>query len=145
MTTASIYLVFNGNCREAFEFYKSVFGGKFESISTFGEMPPQEGQPPIPDDAKNLIMHVSLRISESSVLMGSDDGGTIGPEVTLGNNFSVMLRCDSTEETDRLFHALSDGGKVTMSLAHTFWDSYFGMLTDRFGISWMVSGPVSAG
>ncbi|MGW8315041.1 MAG: VOC family protein, partial [Bacteroidales bacterium] len=144
MTTASIYLLFNGNCREAFEYYRSVFGGEFESISTFGEMPPQEGRPPLPDDAKNRIMHVTLRLSESSVLMGSDDGGTIGPEVTVGNNFSIMLGTGSVEETDRIFNLLSEGGKVSMPLANTFWDSYFGMLTDRFGISWMVSCPVSA-
>lgn len=144
MTTASIYLIFNGNCREAFEFYKSAFGGEFESVSTFGEMPPQEGQPAIPEGAKDLIMHISLRISDSSVLMGSDDGGTIGPEVTAGNNFSVMVSTDSVEETDRIFGALSEGGKVTMPLANTFWDSYFGMCTDRFGVSWMVSCPMSA-
>jgi len=144
MTTASIYLIFNGNCREAFEFYKSALGGEYESVSTFGEMPPQEGQPAIPEDVKDLIMHVTLRIGESFVLMGSDDGGSIGPEVTVGNNFSVMVTTDSVEETDRIFGALSEGGQVTMPLANTFWDSYFGMLTDRFGVSWMVSGPLSA-
>ena len=144
MTTANIYLLFNGNCREAFEFYRSVFKGEFESISTFGEMPPVEGQPPIPENARDRIMHVSLRISESSVLMGSDDGGTIGPEVTAGDNFSVMINTGSVEETDRIFQALSEGGKVSMPLGNAFWDSYFGMLTDRFGINWMISGPVSA-
>ena len=107
-------------------------------------MPPQEGQPPVPENARDRIMHVSLRISDSSVLMGSDDGGTIGPEVTAGDNFSVMINTGSVEETDRIFNALSEGGKVSMPLGNTFWDSYFGMLTDRFGISWMVSGPVSA-
>lgn len=144
MTTASIYLIFNGNCREAFEFYRSVFGGEFESVSTFGEMPPFEGAPSLPNDAKDLIMHMALPIGESSLLMGSDDGGSMGPEVTAGNNFSIMINTESVEETDRIFGALSEGGNITMPLANTFWDSYFGMLTDRFGISWMVSGPVSA-
>jgi PhnB protein len=144
MTTANIYLLFNGNCREAFEFYRSVFNGEFESISTFGDMPPQKGRPKLPDEAKNQIMHLTLRISDSSVLMGSDNGGESGAEVRPGNNFSVMVHTDSVEETDRIFNALSEGATINMPLENTFWDSYFGMLTDRFGISWMVSGPVSA-
>jgi PhnB protein len=139
MTTVNIYLLYEGTCRAAFEFYKSVFGGEFESISTFGEMPPQEGQPPMPDDMKEMIMHVTLRINQETLLMGSDNGGETGPPVSLGNNFSIFVHTDSVEETERIFNALSEEGTVNMPLEKTFWNSYFGMLTDQFGVNWMVS------
>lgn len=138
MPTINVYLTFNGNCRKAFEFYKSVFGGEFQNLSTFGEMPPQEGMPPIAEEMKNNLMHVSLPISDETVLMGSDTGGW-GPELNVGNNFSISVNADSNEESDKIFNALSAGGTITMPLANTFWGSYFGMLTDKFGINWMVS------
>ena len=139
MTTVNIYLTFDGNCKEAFEYYKSIFGGEFQSESTFGEMPPQEGMPPITDDYKDRIMHVSLPISSETILMGSDKGGGWGPDLTIGNNFSISVNPASKEEADRIFGGLSEGGTVTMPLAATFWGAYFGMLTDKFGINWMVN------
>ena len=142
MTTVNIYLTFKDNCKEAFDFYKSVFGGEFANLSTFGEMPPQEGMPPISEDYKDKIMHVALPISQETVLMGSDQGGGWGPEVTFGNNFSISIQTDSKENADRLFNGLVEGGQVTMPLADTFWGAYFGMLTDKFGIAWMVNCDV---
>lgn len=139
MTTVNIYLTFDGNCREAFEFYKSVFGGEFPHVSTFGEMPPQKGMPPISDELKDKIMHISLPISKETVLMASDAGGEWSPNLQQGNNFTISVNTDTTDETDRIFNALSEGGKVTMPLAKTFWESYFGMFTDKFGINWMVN------
>ncbi len=139
MTTVNVYLLFDGRCREAFEFYRSVFGGEFDSISTFGEMPPQEGHPPMPAEMKEMIMHVSLPVSKETVLMGSDNGGETGPPVQYGNNFSILVNTDSKEETEKIFNALSDGGTITMPLEKTFWNAYFGMLTDRFGVNWMVN------
>jgi PhnB protein len=136
MTTTNIYLNFNGNCREAFTFYQSVFGGEFDFISTFGEMPPQENYP-TPESDKDLIMHVSLPISKETMLMGSDTGSGF-PKVTFGNNFSVYLNTESKSEADSKFEALSAGGKINMPMEHTFWGSYFGMLEDKFGINWMV-------
>lgn len=139
MTTVNVYLNFNGNCKEAFDFYKSVFGGEFPYVGTFGDMPPQEGMPPLSDEMKKQIMHISLPISQETVLMGSDVGGEWAPSLSIGNNFSISVNTDSKEETERIFNELSAGGKVTMPLDNTFWGSYFGMFTDKFGIQWMVS------
>ena len=139
MATVNIYLTYDGDCKEAFEFYKSVFGGEFSSYSTFGEMPPQEGMPPISDDYKNKVMHVSLPISDETVLMASDKGGGWGPELQVGNNFSISINPDSKEEATRLFNGLAEGGQITMPLADTFWNAYFGMCIDKFGIQWMVN------
>ncbi|RSK38261.1 VOC family protein [Mangrovimonas spongiae] len=143
MTTVNIYLTFNGNCKQAFDFYKSIFGGEYPYVGTFGEMPPQEGMPPIPEEMKAKIMHISLPISKETMLMGSDSGGEWAKKLKQGNNFSVSVNVDNTEEADRIFNALSEGGNITMPLAKTFWESYFGMLTDKFGINWMVSCELS--
>jgi PhnB protein len=138
MTTVNVYLTFNGNCEEAFNFYQSVFGGEFVNFSRFGEMPSEEtGQ--LPDEEKNRIMHVSLPISAETALMGSDTGGEWASSFLHGNNFSVSINVDSTAEADRLFSGLSQDGHLTMPMAKTFWGSYFGMFVDKFGISWMIS------
>ncbi|WP_282035872.1 VOC family protein [Saccharicrinis aurantiacus] len=138
MATINVYLTFNGNCREAFTFYKTVFNKDFEMISTFGEMPPMDGVV-ISDDEKDKIMHVSLSISKETVLMGSDVGGGWSTEVTVGDNFAISLSVDSKEEADAFFNQLSTEGKIGMPMADTFWESYFGMCTDKFGINWMIS------
>ncbi|KUJ55740.1 VOC family protein [Chryseobacterium aquaticum] len=138
MATVNIYLTFNGNCREAFDFYKSVFGGEFPYIGTFGEMPPQDGKEMSQED-KGKIMHVTLPISKETMLMGSDTGGEWAASLKVGNNFSVSINADSKEEADRLFNGLSKDGAITMPLADTFWGAYFGMFTDKFGINWMVN------
>lgn len=139
MTTVNIYLTFNGNCKAAFDFYKSVFGGEFMSESTFGEMPPQEGMPPMSDAMKNQIMHVSLPISKETVLMGSDTGGEWAADFQAGNNFSISVSTDSKKKADTFFDKLSQGGETKMPMNQTFWGDYFGMLTDQFGINWMIS------
>jgi PhnB protein len=138
MATVNVYLTFNGNCKEAFDFYKSVFGGDYPYVGTFGEMPPQEGMT-MPEEDKNRIMHISLPISKETVLMGSDTGGEWASGYQQGNNFSVSINADSKEEADKLFNGLSAGGRITMPMNHTFWGAYFGMFTDKFGISWMVN------
>lgn len=139
MTNLNIYLTFNGNCEEAFNFYQPIFGTEFQHLSRFGEMPPQEGMPPIPEEYKKKIMHVTLPISTNSVLMGSDTGGEWAPNFKEGNNFSISINTDTTEEANRLFGALAQGGNITMPMDATFWGSYFGMLTDKFGINWMIN------
>ena len=144
MTSVNIYLTFDGNCREAFEFYKSVFGGEFSSVSTFGEMPPQKDAKPLPDAEKNRIMHISLPISKETALMGSDTGGEWALSFKQGNNFSISVNADTKEDADRIYNALSSGGQATMPMDNTFWGSYFGMLTDKFGINWMVSCDVTS-
>ena len=138
MATINAYLTFDGTCEEAFNFYKSVFGGDFPMVGKFGDMPPQEGMPPISDEVKNRIMHMSLPISAETVLMGSDTMPGIHDH-QVGNNISLSVNTDSREEADRIFNGLSAGGKVSMPLADTFWGAYFGMWTDKFGINWMVN------
>jgi PhnB protein len=141
MTTANIYLNFNGNCEEAFLFYKSIFGGEFPYVGRYKDMPQKEGCPSMPEAMQNLIMHISLPIGKETVIMGSDVGGDWAPSFRQGNNFSISLNTDSKEEADRLFNGLSAGGTVTMPMESTFWGDYFGMFTDKFGINWMISFP----
>ena len=136
MTTINTYLTFNGNCEEAFTFYKSVFGGEFAHMGRFSEMPSEYK---VADSDKDFVMHMSFPIGEGSVLMGSDTGGEWSKGFSQGTNFSVSINTDSAEEADRLFEGLSQGGKIIMPMNKTFWDSYFGMFTDQFGIQWMVS------
>jgi PhnB protein len=138
MATLSTYLTFNGNTEEAFNFYKSVFGGEFTEMHRFNMMPPQEGMPAISEEDGNKIMHVSLPIGKDSILFGSDTNNSHG-KVTFGNNFSISINPDSIEESDKLFNGLSAGGTVTMPLEKTFWNAYFGMFTDKFGINWMLN------
>jgi PhnB protein len=138
-TTINPYLTFNGNCEEAFNFYKQVFGGKFSYLGRFKEMPPAENQPPVQESEGDKIMHVSLPISKETILMGSDSSEALGQATMPGNNFSVSISAPSTQKADVLFKGLSSGGQVTMPMNKTFWGSYFGMLKDRFGIQWMIS------
>lgn len=137
MTTVNVYLHFNGDCAEAFTFYKSVFGGEFAYIGRFNEMPPQEGMSMSEADG-NRIMHVSLPISAETMLLGSDTGGEWAAHFKAGNNFSVSVNAESQEEADRLFNGLSAGGQVTLPMSKTFWSPYFGMFADKFGINWMI-------
>jgi PhnB protein len=138
MATVNVYLTFNGNCEEAFNFYKSVFGGEFPYLGRFGEMPPSEQHKMSPEHA-NRIMHVSLPISKETIIMGSDTGGEWAANYKQGNNFSISITTDSREEADKYFKGLSSGGTVTMPMNETFWGDYFGMFTDKFGVQWMVS------
>lgn len=138
MTVVNPYLTFQGNCEEAFNYYREVFGGEFSYLGRFGEMPPQEGVS-ISEDQANKIMHMSLPISKETILMGSDAGGEWAPDLVVGNNITLSVTAESKEDADRFFELLSDGGKVTMPMDQTFWGDYFGMCTDKFGINWMIS------
>ncbi|WP_435134702.1 VOC family protein [Formosa sp. A9] len=138
MTQLNPYLTFLGDCETAFNFYKSVFGGEFTYLGRFGEMPPQEGVT-VNEADKDKIMHISLPINSNTILMGSDTGGDWANKTLIGNNISLSLNVDSKAEADRLFSALSEGGTITMPMEDTFWGDYFGMLTDKFKINWMIS------
>ncbi len=129
----SPYLHFNGNCREAFEFYRAAFGGEYLVLQTFGDGP---ADMQIPDDERNNIMHVSLPIG-TGVLMGSDVPSTFGEPAPPGSNMSISYASPSREDTDAVFAKLSDGGTVTMPLQDMFWGAYFGACIDRFGTNWM--------
>ncbi len=136
MAAVNPYLTFNGNCEEAFNFYKSVFGGEFPYLGRFKDMPSDK---PLPESQKDKIMHVSLPISKETILMGSDSSEEFGQATTIGNNISLSINASSEEEATSLFNSLSVGGKVTMPLEKTFWGAFFGMFTDKFGIHWMVN------
>jgi PhnB protein len=140
MARVSTYLNFARNTEEVFLFYKSVFGGEFNGpIHRFGEVPPDPANPPMPDDVKNLVMHVELPILGGHVLMGTDAPESMGFTVTNGNNMYINLEPDTRSEADRLFAALSEGGAVEMPLAEMFWGAYFGSFTDRYGVHWMLN------
>jgi PhnB protein len=138
MTTVNIYLNFNGNCEEAFNFYRSAFGGEFRNIRRFKDAAHHLSFSN--KEIENKIMHVSLPISNETVLMGSDtDGEWFGHGFNQGNNFSIAINTDAKDEAEILFHHLSDGGQVSMPMEDTFWGEYFGMFTDKFGVNWMIS------
>jgi PhnB protein len=139
MATVNVYLTFAGNCEDAFTFYQTVFGGKIPYMGRFNEMPTAEGCEPMSVAEGNKIMHVTLPISEETCLMGSDTGGEWSSSFKQGNNFSISINANSKEEADKLFNGLSEGGTVNMPLNNTFWGAYFGMLTDKFGIQWMMN------
>ena len=129
------YLTFEDKCREAFEFYRSVFGGEFAVITTFGEGPADMG---VSEAERDRIMHVSLPIG-STVLMGSDSCSAFGPPPVAGNNFSLSYSAETRDDADDKFAKLSQGGNETFPMQDMFWGDYFGSLTDKFGIQWMVS------
>ena len=138
MATLSPYINFRGNCEEAFNFYKSVFGGDFGMVSRYKDMPSSEGAHMGGMDGEK-IMHVSLPISRETSLMGSDIGGDWATHSVEGNNMQISINTQSEEEAKKIFNGLSAGGRVNMPLEKTFWGALFGMFTDKFGISWMVN------
>ena len=139
MKSVNPYLNFNGNAEEAFNFYKSVFGGEFQAVQRLSDMPAEPGTPPMPESEKKKIIHISLPIGKTNMLMASDVFAAFGQEKVAGNNVHLSLEAESKEEADRIFNALSKGGNVTMPLATQFWGSYYGQVTDKFGILWMMS------
>ncbi|HYG38201.1 MAG TPA: VOC family protein [Cytophagales bacterium] len=136
MAAINPYLYFNGNAEEAFNFYKSVFGGEFITIQRFKDTPEADKAP---SDDQNKIMHIALPVGNGNILMGNDVLESMGYKLTFGNNFYISLSAESEGETEKLFKGLSAGGKVTMPLEKTFWGAYFGILTDKFGIQWMIN------
>ncbi|PTT86700.1 VOC family protein [Pseudomonas sp. HMWF031] len=127
------YLIFNGDCKAAFTFYAQSLQGQIEAMMTFGETPVGEQ---MPKDLHNLIIHTRLLVGDQ-VLMGSDT--TPDRPVDDMSGCSISLNIDSIAEAERVFTALSEGGSVQMPLDATFWAARFGMLVDRFGVSWMVN------
>ncbi|WP_418315167.1 VOC family protein [Piscinibacter sakaiensis] len=140
MARVSTYLHFVRETEPAFTFYRSVFGTEFNGpLHRFSEMPSAPGQPPLPEADRNLVMHVELPILGGHVLMGTDAPQSMGFKLNAGNNVSINLEPDTRADADRLFAALADGGTVQMPLQEMFWGDYFGSLTDRFGVLWMVN------
>ena len=137
MSVLNPYLNFNGNCEEAFNYYKSVFGGEFAMIMRYKDVPKDVPMPEGKIDDENKIMHISFPIGKS-VLMGSDCPPSM--TVTYGSGgYNISISADSKEDADKFFSGLSAGGNTIMPMADAFWGSYFGMCVDKFGISWMIS------
>lgn len=128
------YLFFSGRCEEALEFYKSAIGAKVDMLMRFNESP--EPPPPgmVPPGHENKVMHASFHVGET-MIMASDGCGENHPFA----GFSLSLGVATEAEADQYFNALAEGGKVDMPLEKTFWSPRYGMLTDKFGMSWMVS------
>ena len=137
--SVNAYLTFPGNCEDAFNFYKAIFGGDFAYMGRFKDMPPADGQLPMSPEDGNKIMHVSLPISQETILMGSDSSESFGQATNIGNNFSLSVNAVNRSEADRLYNGLAQDGTSTMLMNKTFWGAYFGMLTDKYGIQWMVN------
>ena len=145
MARTSTYLNFNGNTEQAFVFYRSVFGGEFIGpLHRFKDIPPEPGQPPIPAQTAEMVMHVELALLGGHVLMGTDAPESMGFNVVPGNNVHLNLQPDTRAEAERLFNALAAGGKVDMPMQDMFWGDYFGSLTDQFGIHWMLNCAAKA-
>jgi PhnB protein len=138
MPTINPYLNFNGNTEEAFNFYKSVFGGEFSSVARYSEMKDVPGCDQISEEDQTKLMHISLPIGKNNVLMGTDVVESFKQPKATGNNFSISVNTENKEEANTLFNRLAEGGTVLMAMADAFWGAYFGMLTDKFGIQWMV-------
>jgi len=136
MTKLNTYLNFAGNTEEAFNFYKSVFGGEFKSVVRFKDFP-MEGVN-IPKEDENKIMHIALPVGKD-VLMASDTIESLGQKLTQGNNVYISLHPESKEEADRIFNALSAGGTIEMPIADQVWGDYYGSFKDKFGVLWMVN------
>jgi PhnB protein len=140
MAKVNTYLNFSRNTEEAFNYYKSIFGGEFAGkISRFSDIPQPEGMLPIADHDKDLIVHIELPLPGGHILMGSDAPESMGFKLNAGNNMFINIEPDSKDETKRLFTALASDGKVSMELQDTFWGAYYGTCSDKFGVQWMFS------
>jgi len=143
MLTINPYLNFKGNCLEAFEFYRSVFGGDFPYVGRFKDMP-TDSDHPLPEHLKEKIMHMSLPVGDKSVLMGSDALEEFGQKVGFDGNVELMISAGDRAEVDAIWAKLSEGATITMPLEVAFWGDYFGALTDKFGVKWMLNCPAES-
>jgi PhnB protein len=138
MSKVSIYLNFQGNTEDAFNFYKSVFRTEFVVPIMYNkDVQAIPDMPPFPENELNKVMHVCLPILGGTQIMGTDMLESMGHKLKIGNNTTINLEPDTREETERLFKQLSEGGSDTMPLQDQFWGSYWGCCLDKFGIRWM--------
>ena len=135
MTAVNPYLNFPGNTREAFDFYRSVFGGEFLAVLRFRDF--GENTMGIPDEEMDRIAHIALPLGPNNILMATDVVGN-RQELKVGNNSYITIEAESVEEADRLFDGLSAGGRVEMPLQQTQWAEKYGICIDRYGVQWMI-------
>lgn len=136
MINTDVYVHFNGQSEAAFTFYKSVFGGDLITARRYGDMAGSEKMNPAD---RERMMHIALKISPSTTLMGSDLPSAEDHNFRQGNNLHICLQAETEKEADKLFDALSKGGRIEMPMNKTFWGAYFGMIEDKFGIHWMIN------
>jgi PhnB protein len=136
MARINPHINFNGNAEEAFNFYKSVFGGEFSNITRFKDIANEYFQ--VSEKEANKIMNIALPIYKSHVLMGNDVPEFMGRTNENENRSKIMITTESREEADKLFNGLSLGGQIEMPMEENPWGSYFGMFRDKYGIEWMV-------
>ena len=136
MKVVNPYLNFDGNTEEAFNFYRSVFGGEFLGVYRFRDF--DTGGMSMTEEDLGRIAHIALPLGPTNTLMGSDVPRSQGQQVTQGNNFYLTLEVESGQEAVRLFDALSEGGQVEMPLGQTEWAEKYGICSDRYGVRWMV-------
>lgn len=136
MALINPHINFNGNAEEAFNFYKSVFGGEFAKITRFKDLASSEF--PVAQKEENKIMHIALPIGKCNMLMGNDVPEVLGRTNEHENRSKIAISAESKEEADKLFNGLSVGGQIEFPIADSPWGSYFGMFRDKYGIEWMV-------
>ncbi|WP_316755051.1 VOC family protein [Pedobacter aquatilis] len=136
MNTFHPYLNFDGQAEEAFNFYKSIFGGEFIFLKKIGDAPDSEQ---FSEEERNRVMHVALPINEHTILMASDCVPSAGHVLNSGNNIYINIAAESREEADRLFNGLSNGGTIEIPMEDQFWGDYLGSFKDKFGIQWMIN------
>lgn len=136
MPSINPYLNFAGNTEQAFNFYRSVFGGEFVAVMRFKDTPEASK---VPASEQDMIMHISLPIGKNNILMGTDALESMGQKLSMGNNIHISISAGSEAEARKLLEGLAGGGKVTVPLEKMFWGAFFGMCLDQFGVSWMVS------
>jgi PhnB protein len=141
MSRVSAYLNFPGNTEEAMNFYRVVFRSEFNQpgIRRFSDMPETPDQPPMDEATKKMVLHVELPIVGGFVIMATDAPESMGFTVKSGNQMHLNIEPESREEADRLFQSLSVDGQISMPMTDMFWGAYFGSLTDRYGINWMIN------
>lgn len=135
MALINPHINFNGNAEEAFNFYKSVFGGEFAQVVRFKDLPNSDFVPPVNEAEK--VMHIALPIGQN-VLMGNDVPESMGKVNEMENRSKIYVGAESREEADKFFNGLSAGGTVEVPMGESPWGSYFGMFRDKYGIEWMV-------
>ncbi len=130
------YIYFNGNCEAAFNFYKVVFRKEITYIGRYKDVPKKDRQ--VFQETDEKIMHITLPISTETILMGSDNTEAYKESIAY-SNFSLIIHTDNKVEADRLFNELSENGQIKVPMNLTFWGSYYGICTDKFGISWKIT------
>ena len=138
MTVINPYLTFDGNCEEAFDYYRKIFGGEFSSFARFSEMPHND-EYQLTEEKKNQILHVSLPISKETVLMGSDTMPGYEHKIVPCISMSLSVTVSSNKRADHIYNMLARNGKNVIPLGKSFWGAYFGIVVDQFGFSWMIS------